>query len=420
MPYLLSKNNTNVLVDKTGENIYYRNYPSMYNSRAIVVAKTSSNEYTAQIDSDNNMHIIYKSSNNSIIHLYESNGKFDKKIVLDDFNNIYKISNLKYICDEKNYLFYCAVNPYEKTSDLIFHSFSKTEDIEPQSLLTLPNLNSPYECILHNRMIYLLCSVQNENKYELNLYRYNIAEDTWYDYETIVTLTNPINDYSLCIYNDEIRVAYVVEQFGYNKLLYTSKSDHWSEPIEIYSCGQKLSPIIFTYNNIIWINWKEQNLLKASLSSNNGKFFTEAQKCSAQSSESTHYYFYGCKNKNLWGNKFYGYINKHPILAILSQVDTDNILLYNHNNLEMKSIINAFTTNNNSVDKKEIKKELDYQLQVQEQITTQYNELAELAKELQNEGKKWKSKYFKAENEIKKLKKKLRRTVNTLPDTNNE
>ncbi|MCT4598008.1 MAG: hypothetical protein N4A50_09065 [Vallitalea sp.] len=410
MPFLLSKNNaSNLLIDKTGESIFYRHYPSKFNQRAIVIAKSTSNEYAASLDEYNNIHIIYKNSNNSLVHLYENNNKFDKKILLDDYNNAYQISNLKYIYYRKNYLFYCAHNPYEKTSDLIFHSFMQNEYTEPQSLISIPHLASPYECILYNDIIYLLCQLQNNGSYELNLYEYNINNSSWNEYETIVTSTTPFTSYSLCINNNTIHVTYEKIESSLNRIYYISNiKEKWETPLEIYSSISRLSPVIFTYNNIIWINFKENNQLKNSLSSNNGLSFTTPQLCSSQSKEARYYYFYGYKSNNLSGNKFYGYINKYPILAVLSQVDTDNILLSNNSNLEIKSIIENFTSTKtyNSIT---LKQEIEEQKEIQKNISTQYDNLAKMAKELQEQAKMWKSKFAKSEQENKKLKKKIRK-----------
>lgn len=73
MPYLLSKKNntTNLLIDKTGESIYYRMYPVKYNQRAVVIAKSLNHDYAAILDDASHLHVIYKSSTSSLLHLYE-------------------------------------------------------------------------------------------------------------------------------------------------------------------------------------------------------------------------------------------------------------------------------------------------------------------------------------------------------------
>jgi hypothetical protein len=432
MPYLLSKNTeSNLLIDKTGESIYYRHYPIKYNQRAIVIAKSSNNEYAASLDEYKNIHIIYKNSTNSLVHLYETNNKFEIVNLLDDYNNTYQISNIRYLYYKKNYLFYCAYNPYERTSDLIFHPFMQNEKTEPQSLISVPSLNTPYECIIENNTIYLLCQVLNDaGSYELNLYKYNISNSSWDDFETLTTSIIPFLDYNICINYAKIYVTYVKKDMNKNIMYYIFKENNWSLPIEIYTSNNFISPIIFSYNNIMWINWKENNKLMYSLSCNDGVTFTKASLCSAQSKEARPYYFYGYNNNNLIGNKFYGFINKYPIFAVLSQIDTDNILLSSQNNFEIKSIINNFTSKEmyNSI---KLKKELEEQKKVQENITKQYDGLAKMAKELQSQAKMWKSKYTQAEQETKKLKKKLRKTYviesekakipktkNTLPTSN--
>ncbi|WP_304941781.1 hypothetical protein [Vallitalea guaymasensis] len=409
MPYLLSKNNaSNLLIDKTGESIYYRRYPIKYNQRAVVIAKSTNNEYSASLDDFNNIHVIYKNSTNSLIHLYEKNNKFEFTNLMDDFDNTYQISNIRYLYHQKNYLFYCAYNPFEKTSDLIFHAFKQNEKTEPQSLFSVPSLSSPYECFISNNIIYLLCQILNDKgSYELNLYKYNILSTNWEEFETITDSISPFMDYSLCLCDDKVCVTYV-ERGSTNTIYFIKKDDKWSDPIKVYSTTETISPIIFIYNNIVWINFKEANKLMYSLSCNNGTTFTEPKLCSAQNPEARHFYFYGYNNNSLSGNKFFGYIYKYPILAVLSQVDTDNILLSSQTNLEIKSIIGNFTSNE-MYNIAALKNELDEQKEVQQNITKQYDNLAKMAKELQTQAKMWKSKTSQAEQEIKKLKKKLRK-----------
>ena len=418
MPYLLSKNNTsNLLIDKTGESIYYRRYPIKYNQRAVVIAKSTNNEYAASLDEYSNIHMIYKNSSNGLVHLFEKNSKFEATNLLDDYENKYQISNIKYLYKQKNYIFYCAYNPYEQTSDLIFHSFKDNEKTEPQSLFSVPTLSCPYECILNKKIIYLLCQILNDQgNYELNLYKYNTSSLQWEEFENVVDSTSPFIDYSLCFHEGKICITYVKRDMN-NNIYYISKSNTWDKPVKIYSTNELISPIIFLYNNIIWINFKENNKLKYSLSCDNGNTFTEPKLCSAQNPEARHFYFYGYREGNLYGNKFFGYIYKYPILAVLSQVDTDNILLSSQTNLEIKSIIGNFTSNE-MYNMTLLKKELEEQKEVQKNITIQYDNLAKMAKELQNQAKMWKSKTTQAEHEIKKLKKKLRKTY--IASTNND
>lgn len=411
MPYLLSKNNTtNLLIDKTGESIYYRMYPTKYNQRAVVIARSLNSDFSAALDDNKRLHLIYKSSTNGLVHLYEVNNKFDSDPLLEDPNNAYQITNLKYLNHGKNYLFYCAYNPYEKTSDLIFHRFMDKEHTEPQSLFSIPNLTTNYECLIEDNTLYLLCQILGEEgQYELNLYTYNMNTSDWDDYITVAKSINPYMDYSLCVHDGHVHVTYVERDKGKNVMYYIQKNDTFGEATEITSSNSILSPIIFIYNHIIWINWKENNQLIHTLSSNNGESFNQPHPCSAQSPEARHYYFYGYSNPNLIGHKFYGYINGHPILAVLSQVDTDNILLNNYNNLELKSLINNFAAlDNNRL--KNLSQQVENQKEIQENISQQYDTLAKMAKELQTQAKMWKSKYGQSEKEVKKLKKKLRRS----------
>lgn len=402
MPYLIIKDNEeNVLVDKAGENIFMRIYPMNYSQRTNVICKSIYNEYTVA-EKKGSIQIVYRTSKNSVIHLSEEGTFFAKKTLLEDFENNYNISNLKLLCDKKNYLFYCAVNPYENTNDLIFHIFSNNEEKAPQALLSLPQLHSKYQCEMIDDKIYLMTSIYQDQRYELNFYIYNIEMEQWEEFETLFTSEYPITDFCFVKKNNEISISYVIEQYGHYSLYYAKKDNRGIRTTEIYSAGQKMNCILFIYNKVIWINYKINDTLFYSFSTNNGRDFSEGIKCTVQNNSVDNIKLLLKNKPSLIGNNFFGYIGKHPYVVILSQIDVDNILFYSGENTELKKLLEVtFDHNPGSGKKDEFMEEINRLRKVEQEIYDKYNELVQFTKEVQAEGKKWKKKYKRVERENK-------------------
>lgn len=406
MAYLLFNDNNNTLINKVGESIYLKTYPQKYTQKTNILAKSIYNDYCASIDNKNKIHLVYKTTQNSILHLHGKDSSFTSNILLDDSDNSYKITNLHILSKEKSYLFYAAFNPFENTTDLIFHNFEESSN-SPQSLFSLPSLNSKYQSSIYGNYIYLLSCVLNNNSYELNLYSYNIVESTWDNYKNIITSEYPITDFSYVLHNDTVHITYVVDKFGHSTLYYGQYENNKFFEIEIIALGQKINPIIFIYNGIIWINYFTSQILYSSFSNNGGLTFSKPIKCTLQNNVIINIYLYGYKSKNLIGNAFLGYIDHQPNIAVLSQIDVDQILFYSTANTELKEVFKNPTTQSEEVSKnnrvEELEREINNLKEMQKSITQQYNDLANFARDVQYEGKKWRKKYQKLSKEMKNL-----------------
>ncbi|MBC7960288.1 MAG: hypothetical protein H7X94_10505, partial [Vallitaleaceae bacterium] len=294
----------------------------------------------------------------------------------------------------------------ERTSDLIFHNFTDKKNSAPQSLLALPNLNSKYQCYSKENAIDLVCCVLNENQYELNLYQYAISEDVWENLGTLIASEYPITDFCFVEHGRGVHIAYVIEKYGHSTLYYGQMLNDQFFSIEIVALGQKIKPVIFVYNDVIWINYLSALILYSSFSSNSGKTFSLPVKCTLQNSSITDIFLVGCKNENLSGQCFLGFIDQQPNIAVLSQIDVDHILFYSTTNVELREMLRGALPTavtppppNDQVQKLEL--EINHLRELQKSITDQYNELASFTKDVQYEGKKWRKKYQRLTNEIK-------------------
>ncbi|TCT16791.1 hypothetical protein EDC18_10187 [Natranaerovirga pectinivora] len=413
MSYLLKKDSQNITyISFMNESIYSKAIPSKYNSRIVPIARNCTSVYFASLDSQKNLHIIYKSKDNKIIHVKEENDNYTRDIILDDRQNTYNISNLQFICHKEDiYLFYTANNPYDESYDLIFHHLNDTNS-SPQSLLSLPRLDSKYDLTISDNKLILMCTTKNE-EYELGLYSYDFTNKDWGLERSIKKQNNPLTYSSLCNDNSCLHIVYMCEQFGQNQLYYLNTKDDVSSLI--YTSPNTIEPIIFKYQELIWINWIELKTSKLTFSTNNGISFSDVTKGSSQQDNIDKIHFTNIVDQ-LYGQRYYGFINQNINLLVLSQIDLENILLNQSMNRELSLLLNsllqkqqptlmAASTNPDQSDNIE---NIDSLIEIQDTIVQQYNELTNFAKQLQDEGKKWRNKYTKAEMDIKKLKEEIK------------
>ncbi|MFP4698519.1 MAG: hypothetical protein ACLFMO_07415 [Eubacteriales bacterium] len=402
MSYLLKREKEQLeYLSIINNNLYYKLFPNKSHQRLTTLARNVNGTYTATLDENKKIHIIYKNNENKIIHLNEENKKYNRTILLDDKNDTYKISNIKLITFNQNlFLFYTALNPYDNTYDLIFHQINDT-NASPQSLISLSNLNSSYDLTVTNNKLYLLCITKQEN-YELCLYSYDATNNNWLLESSIKNQSNPIL-YTTCC-NDAsgyLHLAYINEQFGQNQLYYINTNDKKEKLI--HTSPYEINPVIFKYKDFLWINWIENKKNNFVFSIDQGVNFSNTTKASLQDDFKIIHFVNSIDSLN--GNKFYGSVNQIPTISILSNIDIDNILLTNNLNKELNLLIKNLQNNQNP--NKNNTEDIEQLIDVQKNITSQYNDLSEMAKRLQEEGKKWKTKCLKSELEVKKLKKEI-------------
>ena len=420
MSYLIKKSPNSIFgILYQNDSLILKTYSSKY-SRPISLARNMTPVYSAALDTNNGINIVFKSKDNKIIHLKENNLNYLRNIILDDQNNTYNISNMRLIsCNDNLYLFYTALNPYENTNDLIFHNITNSTS-PPQSIVSLTNINSSYDIISLNGKLYLVC-YNKSTQYELNLFSFDLQNNNWTLEKTLHTQTNPITYTSFCHdCHNNLHIVYISENFGSYQLYYINNSQ--TQQKLIHSSAYSIEPIIFQYKEYIWINWIENNVNKMTFSDIDNANFSSISKASFQLDYMDIVYLINPYDE-ICGQKFYGSIIQNPIISVLSQIDLDNMLLNNNLNTELNLLIknvNKKSNYNNTEDEPEndLNSEINYLKQVQHSIKQQYDDLAKLAKNLQEEGKHWKSKYLKSEMEVKKLKDELK--VLSVSKTNNQ
>ena len=404
MSCLLKRNQQLHSIYHLNDQLFYKVTPNR-NNRSITLARNATPTYTATLDNNNQIHIVYKNNENKITHLYEISNTFHRNVILDDTTNTYNINDLKLVSDKKDvYLFYKANNPYEHTFDLIFHKLGE-ENSAPQSILSLINSKSSFDVILINNKIHIICCNRNQG-FELNNYSYDTITEKWLLEDTLCTQTTPIQYTSICKDNNNnnlLHVIFATEQFGSYQVYYINSITKKSKLL--YTSPYDIKPIIFKYKSFLWINWIESNTNNLIFSTNDGESFSNITKASLQLEQYELINFIS-NDDLLQGNKYYGISTPTPTISILSQIDFDNLLAQDNTNTELNIIIDSLASIKavSATNYHELLKENKQLKEVQKNIEQQYNNLSDFAKKLQEEGKRWKNKNLKHEMEIKKLK----------------
>ncbi|WP_105614350.1 hypothetical protein [Vallitalea okinawensis] len=414
MAYIIKNNPDHLFfLDYSQRNgLYYKQFTHSRNLRTNILYAMSTEHFAATQDDSNQIHIVCKDKHNQLVHFTQnSSNLFDNNVILEDSDNNFRISNFKFVtCEGELFLFYTARNPNENTSDIIQHKIT-SKDEPPQSVIPVTSLNSNYECFNYNGKIYLL-SINEEDyqKHELQLSIYDPAVGEWEYYDTLASTPHPITYCSMCIdNNDTFHIIYTQNQNSTFVTQYMKLEPEDEYISEAYSCPFDINPIIFVYDGTLWINWFENNNLYMQLSTDFGESFSKPQLCSLQDTNIKvyHYLYDPDMHPNLQGSSFYGAMDTYPKLAILNQLDMDNIHINTKPNNELKLYVSTLKSAYTNAEKEQYEKlmqENDELKRIQEKITGQYEELSKLAKNLQKEGKKWRNKYYSAELELRSYK----------------
>lgn len=415
MPYLIKTSPDQLFsLDYGSRNgLYYKIYAGEKTLRTNVLYNSGTEEYTATKDHQNNVQVVCKNRMNQIIHFIQRGSTFQLKTILDDYDNNFQISNLNLqACNEKIFLYYTAKNLETGQFNIIQHNL--TENNSPQSITTVSDLRSHYECHVLDDHIFMLSVYPNEEqKNELLLNSFNCSTGNWEEPEVLYTSAHPIIYTTMCFDQEQaFHILYTTNQFGQYNTSYLKINIE--EPIQlenIHSTPHNIKPIIFSYNHQLWLNWQEGQHNYMMLSTTKGTNFTKPHLCSDQPNNlrPIHYFYDTNIHGSLYGQHFYGVVEPLPSFSVLKEIDMDQIHIDAKPNKELKLFISSLqgtdlaTTKTSSPpsDLDALQRENDELKRVQRQISTQYEELTQLAKDLQSEGKKWRSKFFSAEMELR-------------------
>lgn len=418
MPYLLRKSQKEIiLIDyNLRSGLFYKSFVPNQFTRVYPILSSSSELYCAALDSQNKIHIACKNKRNQIIHIFETGKGLVHEILLDDQNNTYQITNFYMIPGKESlHLFYTALNPTRGIPEVIHHIVNEENSSPPQSFSPIADLNGHYHCLSHEEDIYFTSAIQNTDSFALLMHQFDEKNAQWLEPKELVKSQFPISFWKLCIDGDNYtHLIYIQDQYGQYRLNYKNLTLHTEQ--SIYSSAYELRPTLFIYHGAVWINWLEKNISKAVLSIDLGKSFSKPTSTTLQSEKILlyHYFYDQFFVPNLYGNQFYGYEGDYPLLSVLDKLDMDTIHIHFPANNELETYIASIKEQQLQGKRGKqdgIIEENNRLRSIQENVSTQYNQLAQFARQLQQEGKKWRSKYYDLEKKYNSEKKTMPQSI---------
>lgn len=381
-------------------------------SRPVTIHRNPTAEYSATVDSNQHLHIITSPSPEQVTHLHYKDSNLIRSTILEDPKGIYHFSNLHVIASKEHvHLFYTANQPIGDLRDLIHDILCLENKMEPCPIMSFSPTHLGFRYMSHKDIIYLL---YGDLGTEYTLYLMIYKDNQWTAATPISSSSFPIDDFQFCMdHQGTMHLVYVQEKYGRYHLIYKKNQNNaWSDEILLHTTSSTIKPSIFSYHQGIWVTYPENNQLHMILSMDGGTNFSQSVGSSLQRGHLERCHFVSSPNSlpdSFNGNILYASLASSIRIGVISQLDMiglhPDIIPNTELELFLDGIFYSLPQNPAPVSSpspnpapelaadiialREENKELK---QVQQQMVDQYNDMAELTKKIQEEGKKWRTK----------------------------
>ncbi|WP_070000843.1 hypothetical protein [Cellulosilyticum sp. I15G10I2] len=340
MSFLLNFNSSFSVVDNNSKyGIFCQLYNHTGTSRPLQVQTLNCNDYSATMDAKGNLHVIAMPTRYQILYFCYENGHYSKKTLVENTTETYAFSNpIIHSINNQLHAFYLS-NRVGSNAYAIVHQTLNASSVE--TLLDTNYTLKSIKSFSYQNSIYIFYMIQNDD------YLINCLKITGSQKEEMTLLTSklPICDFSVCINETHIDLAYVAELHGKYQLVY-------------YNCGTNLStplchtlspsnPAIFWYKDYLWINYLEDNKLYALLSIDSGNTFSSPVLTSIQNNTGR-YGFITNKECSLRCTELYASVTNSVRINTLFTIDFDHIHLDSKVPLELELLVEGLTLSQNS------------------------------------------------------------------------
>lgn len=426
MPYIIRRHNNHLLlVNHSVKNgLYSQTLSANGLSRPMIINRNNTSQYSVAVDHNEDLHIITQPSKEQVMHLHYKDNNITRNIILEDPKGIYNFSNLYAISAKEDvHLFYTANKPIGDSCELIHHILCPENKTEPCPILSFSSSTLGMRYTTYNDTVFLLYGEMSD-QYLLQLMTY--SDSKWDTPMLVATSSFPIDDFQFCIdHNGLMHLVYIQEKYGRYNLLYKRyNNDIWSDEIIIHTSSSTIHPAIFTYHEGLWINFTDDNKLQMILSMDYGNTFSKNVDCSLQTSELKRCHFISAPKalpETFNCNMLYASLAQSIRAGIISRIDMIHFHPDMKTNTELELFIDGVFHSlskkitpapasvpgpvpdipaDYSADIASLQAENTELKQVQEQMITQYNDMAELTKKIQEEGKRWRDKALALQSEL--------------------
>ena len=247
MPYIFHSSNYFTLIDSAPKNgLFCQFFSPNYTPKPIQIYPQYLSDYSAYMDQNGKIYVAaLLDAFHLNYYLYEGN-RFTRNTLISNSNSNYYLSSpIIYTLQNIPYIIYLSHQTHSTT-----YNFVRENLYHPQltTLLTCyaePTLIKSY---ILDQQIYVFFVTYDE-AYHLHLLHISDSHVTSAIY---LNSSEPITDYSVCIENDTIHIAYVAELHGKYQLSYFN--NHCNQITTLSTTQYPSYPIVFCYYNFIWIN----------------------------------------------------------------------------------------------------------------------------------------------------------------------
>ncbi len=340
MSFLLNFNNNFSVVENNSK---YGVFCQLYNhtgvSRPTQIQSLNCNDYSASMDDKGNLHVISMPTRYQILYFCYENGHYSKKTLIENTTETYAFSNPIIHCiNNQIHAFYLS-NRVGSNAYSIVHQTLNSSSVE--TLLDTNYTLQGIKSFSYKNSIYIFYMIKNDY-YLINCLKItdNIKEEM-----TLLISKLPICDFSVCINDHHIDLVYVAELHGKYQLVY-------------YNCETKLSnalchtlspsnPVIFWYQDYLWVNYLQDNKLYVILSIDAGNSFSSPVLSSIQNNISRHVFITN-KDCSLRCTELYASITNSVRINTLFTIDFDHMHHDSKIPLELELLIEGLTLSQKS------------------------------------------------------------------------
>ncbi|MDF2613021.1 MAG: hypothetical protein K0S71_807 [Clostridia bacterium] len=267
MSFIFNYNNNFSLVDNNSK---YGVFCQFYNhtglSRPVQIQSSNSLEYSGAMDESGNLHVVTMPTRYQISYFSYDNNHYTKKTLVENSTETYTFSNPMIHCiSNEVHIFYLSNKVGSNAYTMVHQSLSTSSvDTLLDTNYTLQNIKS----FSYKDTIYIFYIIQNNHSLLKCLkITSGITEEI-----TLLSSKIPICDYTVCISEDHLDIAYVAELHGKYQLVYYNTQTNAS----IILCHTLVpsNPVIFWSYNYLWINYVDNNKLNILLSIDRGYSFS--------------------------------------------------------------------------------------------------------------------------------------------------
>ncbi len=335
MSYLFNYNNNFSIVENNSK---YGVFCQLYNhtgiSRPIQIHTSNSADYNAATDNSGNLHVITMPTKYQLSYFSYENGHYTKKTLVENTTEAYAFSNpMIHALGNEIHVFYLS-NRTGSNAYSIVHQTLNSPSVE-----TLLDTNCALQTIksfTYDGSIYIFYMIQHDN------YLLNCLKITGSEKQEITVLASkvPVCDYSVCISENHIDIAYVAELHGKYQLVYYNYQNMTANAI-CHTISPSY-PVIFWYRGYLWINYLEDSKLYSLLSIDNGNSFSAPVLSSIQNNTGR-YYFMTNKECTLRCTELYASVGNTIRINPVFTIDLDHIHPDSKVPLELELLLEGLT-----------------------------------------------------------------------------